>query len=253
YYWVVNPNSSFGVVNQMFQTIHHIPQRQMIIGLGHPKNISPLERLERAILKPIETTPKTKGKDKVSTPQTGSPQVILEEGPSKVKSLVVVLDDLAGSGDSLGTYFNLDLRELTDAGHQVYMAPIISTEKAWQTHFSLLTQLHPGLTYAPHQTVKPLHESEGYKSLSVLDQIRIDSVIQGRGYTQSNTSVVFPWMGSDTNNAFWRFFMVEPHTLNGNGNKKFGNRWKPLPEFVSSMGPSASSPALLELNHSAPF
>ncbi|MBY0404465.1 MAG: hypothetical protein K2X66_11250 [Cyanobacteria bacterium] len=210
YYILPDNHSSFTVINHMMQQLSGLPAKQFIDLSQHGE---PVSRIEEKI----------------------------KQGE---KCLFVILDDLCGSGMTLGDGIESIRTFIAGSSkHSLVVAPIISTEQGQRNvqnsakkYWKDINNFH----YLPDQTVQAFHETAYYKSLNKNERLVIDAIVQGRGYLNANTSCVFPWMGSDTNSAFWREFFVTPNTLNGNGNAIFkdidedhpvpNQKWQPLNE-----------------------
>ncbi|MBY0405461.1 MAG: hypothetical protein K2X66_16285, partial [Cyanobacteria bacterium] len=195
----INPNNqkSYCLINHMYQVINHVSPSQFIA----------LEHGQPAWMK-------------------------LRKNTENAPHLLVVLDDLAGTGASLnGVLHEIDGAVCQENTH-LYLAPIISTDAAFESYFSLKakqkTQSRLELKYRPHRIIQPFHLTDYFNQLTLTEKSLFNAILQKRGHYQANTSVVFPWMGSDTNNDFWGRFFVSPHTLNGNGNKRPAHNWVPL-------------------------
>jgi hypothetical protein len=195
----INPNNqkSYCLMNHMYQALNHVSPSQFItLEHGHPDWMN------------------------------------LRKNTEDAPHLLVVLDDLAGTGASL----NSALHEIDGAVCQenthLYLAPIISTDAAFESYFTLKAQQKAQsrleLKYRPHRIIQPFHLTDYFNQLTLTEKSLFNAILQKRGHYQANTSVVFPWMGSDTNNDFWGRFFVSPHTLNGNGNKRPAHNWVPL-------------------------
>jgi hypothetical protein len=210
YYILPDNHSSFTVINHMMQQLSGLPAKQFI---DLSQQGEPVSRIE----------------DKIK---------------QRENCLFVILDDLCGSGMTLGDGIESIRTFIAGSSrHSLVVAPIISTEQGQRNvqdsakkYWKDMNNFH----YLPDQTVQAFHETAYYKSLNKNERTVIDAIVQGRGYLNANTSCVFPWMGSDTNSAFWREFFVTPNTLNGNGNAIFkdideehpvpNQKWKPLNE-----------------------
>ncbi len=111
-------------------------------------------------------------------------------------SLVVVLDDVAGTGISLqGVYSTLKKR---CPGH-VVIAPVISSEQS--------TALFKGGdfngTYLPHQQASTLRNSPFFQSLGEADRELLTAAAGSFGFGQNGLSIAFPYMVPDNDNAFF--------------------------------------------------
>lgn len=148
------------------------------------------------------------------------------------KSLLVVLDDVAGSGMSLREMRN----KVRLDGYQgkVLVAPIISTTRADQM-FREMRAEDPDCFYQPGQVLLPFRDNELYRSLPGKQRKVISEVAGHLGCDENGLNVVFPYMGPDNNNAFFSDKIAPAFILNRAARKNmdeefsFPERSKPLP------------------------
>lgn len=162
--------------------------------------------------------------------------------------MVVILDDLAGSGDSLKSMYS-SMKTHLGAGDHVVISPVISTRMAQQNVFAPAMAADSRLTYLPGRVVTAFHETSYFQNLSAPEKALFTAIFQDKGYGSANTMSVFPWMGTDTNNLFFGRFFVPKYLFNGNGNKVTGSHWTAPqlsllpPEWLTPVHPGISGTA----------
>ncbi|MBY0404821.1 MAG: hypothetical protein K2X66_13050 [Cyanobacteria bacterium] len=133
------------------------------------------------------------------------------------KKIFIILDDLAGSGSSLENAASSLKYKINTTTDRILIAPIASTQKA-KTRLEAAFPANSSVYFDPHHYHQPIQETQYYQQLSSAEKTLFKSIFQSEGYSSTNSSIVFPWMGTDTNNQFWAKFFVDPHLLNGKGN-----------------------------------
>ena len=126
---------------------------------------------------------------------------------------IIVLDDIAGSGDSLvGVYSCLRSNYRKD----VVIAPVVSTKTAQK----LFNRISDGICkYVPGEIVESFDETNYYKSLTKGEQVLFGQFMGCTGYGGEGLCVAFPHMAPDNNNSFFASFIAKKFTHNGNGVK----------------------------------
>ena len=154
-------------------------------------------------------------------------------GPKELKALkladskmLVILDDVAGSGQSLSSAFT-QAREAGFNG-EIVISPMVSTKQAPTTvHDGFGTKgSNPDMygqaadaktTFAPKSYANTLHDSAWFKSLNATQQARLDYLIQDAGYGDNGLCMAFPYMSPDNNNVMFAGTMAEHFIANQNG------------------------------------
>ena len=150
--------------------------------------------------------------------------------PEDAKSLVV-LDDLAGSGESLQTAFTSIYQYLPKEQEQikdVFLMPMLSTKKA----FEMLNKEGLGnvrATCIPSEIVEGIQSKEYWMSLCEEDRKMLSKILDGCGYGGDNLCVSLPYMGPDNNCAIFSKDFAKLFTLNGSGIKR-GSKGKVPPK-----------------------
>ena len=163
--------------------------------------------------------------------------------PSSRKPLIVVLDDVGASGQSLRDYAYGDLRSGGYAG-DIVIAPYLATKRCNQLFARLrdggpATATSPAnlpdkkLIYLPGERCPEFFDSKYYRSLTS-DQQRIFKEVMGHlGFGLSGDGpglcVAFPYMAPDNNNAFFSSLIAHFYTLNGKGVKNSNTFTSPPP------------------------
>lgn len=133
------------------------------------------------------------------------------------KSLLVILDDVAGSGYSLLTA-QKSIRTKGFNG-KIIVAPIISTKKAKTL---IQKSSDPNVEYLAGHQVLPFKNQPAYKALSPMLQKLMRRIIGSLGFDRNGLSVAFPYMAPDNNNAFFSREIAPYFTLNRAGAKSWG-------------------------------
>ncbi|MBY0404819.1 MAG: hypothetical protein K2X66_13040, partial [Cyanobacteria bacterium] len=250
YYVLPRNRGSFCVVNQMYRMINGIPSERFLVCPDlQSEDRTDVEHHEEKWIQFCEMLSDSSHQYRESEGSVGrwllahAKKGILDafklthhKDDSKVhfskKNMVVVLDDLAGSGHTLGNVFWYQLSRTVSENAWIYLAPIVSTRTALDTgHIKKYQASYPGLVYEPHHWIDTFPSTAFYKALTPAEKTLFEAIFQDKGYAGVNTNIVFPWMGTDTNNRFWGRFFVSPHTLNGFGNKHVGKAWKEIQQL----------------------
>ncbi|HRC58247.1 MAG TPA: hypothetical protein PKU97_20125 [Kofleriaceae bacterium] len=161
---------------------------------------------------------------------TGTPVERYINGPAELKArnldkdnLLIVFDDVAGSGQSLED----SLIDIRDSGYlgKAILSPIIST-KAASNLFTNTLAGHPETTFTPGRTAHGLAESFFAKGLTHDNKRDLGKVLHDGGYAQNALSVAFPYMAPDNNNAFFGDLIAEFFITNKN---RLASKAKPHP------------------------
>ncbi|MBY0403419.1 MAG: hypothetical protein K2X66_05940, partial [Cyanobacteria bacterium] len=210
FYLLPTRAKSFTILAHQYQGIHQIPSKQFLVA---DETVGSSQALEK----------------------------LMAQDPHQPK-LFVVLDDLAGSGASYKIYMNREGKTLLEGhpNHTLYLCPVVSTQKALSNYFSPPKPTWDSnqgdsngkVIFSPHAMIDGFTDTAYYQSLTPEEQKVFQALIQDEGFEKAMTQIVFPWMGTDTNNRFWAKFMVNPHTLNGKGNRPQAqaNLWKRIEE-----------------------
>ena len=157
--------------------------------------------------------------------------------PKDAKSLVV-LDDLAGSGESLQTAFMSIYECLPKEQEQikdVFLMPMLSTKKA----FKLLNKEGMGkvrATCIPTEIVESIQSKQYWSTLSEEDQIIIKNILDGSGFGGDNLCVCLPYLGPDNNCSFFSKNFAQLFTLNGSGIKRSTKKQIQTKESTTILG-----------------
>ncbi|MEQ1567024.1 MAG: hypothetical protein ABMA64_15400 [Myxococcota bacterium] len=121
-------------------------------------------------------------------------------------SVVVILDDVAGSGNSLQDAF-----ESLNYRGDVIVAPMLSTTEAANL-FGGMASANPNLRYAPQGMVQSLESSELFRNLTPDQQAMMRRLVGNQGFGNNGLSTAFPYMAPDNNNEFFGS-LVAPYFL----------------------------------------
>ena len=132
-----------------------------------------------------------------------------EKIPSEA-DLLVFLDDYAGSGSSI----EYTMRPFGN-NYNVVLAPLVSTAYA-QRKFTNLDCL-------PAMTINTFKASDFYKSQPEDKLALLSRAFIGDEGINSDSSITFPHMAPDNNNAFFNEFISPEYLLNGKGAKFDGH------------------------------
>ena len=127
---------------------------------------------------------------------------------------LVILDDIAGSGDSLKVvvkHVGDKIKNLPEK--EIIAMPIISTKQA----INLFKQNK--INYMAGKEIEALKNLEWYKSLNYSDQVMLEKLMAGEGYGHTCANISMPYMAPDNNNTFFASVFAPIFTLNGQGVK----------------------------------
>jgi hypothetical protein len=207
YFVIPQLYKSYSILAHQYQLLNHVSPKQFIVVDNLKEDDAPL----KALLAKDSNAPK----------------------------LFVLIDDLAGSGSSLKGFVNTNSAAFLKGFPQnhLYVAPVVSTQMAFEDHFNPPTPLwdcppsrNSGkVHYEPHTYIEGFSSMAYYQSLTREEKRLFDAIFQTNGFRDAMTHIVFPWMGTDTNTLFWSTFMVRPHTLNGKGDAPLKTKdWSPI-------------------------
>jgi hypothetical protein len=119
------------------------------------------------------------------------------------KSVVVVADDVSGSGSSLGGMG----AQVIDSGYrgEVVMAAVLGSRKCIRLDrtFGQKVRKEPRLHYVPHLQVTPLHDTRLYRSAGPDLQVMLDRICGDKGFCESSLQICLPYMIPDNTCAFF--------------------------------------------------
>ncbi len=145
----------------------------------------------------------------------------LIQNPASIKnpaeSILVILDDVAGTGFSLYTTKNL-IRQSGFSG-KVIIAPMVSTSEA-------KTRLEggedPNMAYLAAYPVETFKSHPSFQALSPALKKIMQRAVGSLGFKENGLSVAFPHMAPDNNNGFFAMHIAPYFTLNRAGSKGAG-------------------------------
>jgi hypothetical protein len=139
-------------------------------------------------------------------------------------TLLVVLDDVAGSGHSLQGAMT-SIAGAAYQGHTI-IAPMVSTDQANQL-FSTLALLNPNLSFQPRDISRGLMESDFYKGLDPELQAFMHELVGDKGYGGNALSMAFPYMAPDNNNAVFGDRFASHFIVNKNRSAAKSSKYTP--------------------------
>ena len=143
-------------------------------------------------------------------------------------TMVVVLDDVAGSGQvCLGAWH--DTRSAKYPG-QVVIAPILSTTIAADRFQGAqgVMRNDPRLSYLPGVTMDALQASSWYRSLDARQRAALYRAVGNRGHDNNGLSVAMPYMAPDNNNRMFGTQLAADFVVNRNRSAvKTSGQWPP--------------------------
>jgi hypothetical protein len=135
-------------------------------------------------------------------------------------SMIVILDDVAGSGGTLGQIY----KSLGTQGHkflgEIVIAPTVTTASA-ENSFMERCKLDAKLNYIPGYKASRLEDNPYLKSLpdGVQFRIRAEFAKHLLGYNQDGLMMAFPYMSPNNNNGVFVSSIAPNVTHNGRGIK----------------------------------
>lgn len=170
---------------------------------------------------------------------TGTPVDHYIEGPTGLKdaiakgkiddaSMLVILDDVAGSGDSLVQATGI--AKSNGYKGKLAVSPIVSTGKANDVFNGPggVTSTNSNVTYVPGRIAPAFKETAYYKSLSPAEQKHLEEdVLRDLGYDQNGLSTAFPYMAPDNNNRFFGGEIAREYVVNRNNHPDAVKTYKP--------------------------
>jgi hypothetical protein len=159
-------------------------------------------------------------------------------------SLIVVMDDVAGSGDSL--HQAVDAINATPYPGHVIVSPLVSTEVARDlfTNPALgVAGSRANLTYEPRQMSRALTESAFFQNLSPADQVKVRALVDKMGFGDNALSLAFPYMAPDNNSTFFGDLVAKYFIVNKNRMASKVGAYTPPP---GSPGTDAAAPPTID-------
>lgn len=158
-----------------------------------------------------------------------SPDKIITSGKALIKipkdATVVLLDDVAGSGDSLSSAYHKLLT--TCNAKNIIISPMIASNRAIKKFTSYGI---PGLKFIPGEFQVAFDKSKYYLSIKdTAEGMKMHKVLQNGGYGDY-LNVAFPYMSPDNNNALFSTQFAPFFTLNGKGVKNSCGYYYPVVE-----------------------
>jgi len=168
---------------------------------------------------------------------TGTPVERSSNGVKDLKALglgpdtmVVVLDDVAGSGDSL----KIAVEYIAKHGNcqsQVVISPMVSTGVANEVFTGKgakqgVVHKHANVTYKPRQLSEALEESSFFRSLDPKDQRALRDMVGHLGHDSNALSMAFEYMAPDNNNAFFGDLIAKHFIANKNRRASKSKTWE---------------------------
>lgn len=129
-------------------------------------------------------------------------------------SMVVILDDIAGSGSSLSAAYHR-IKDLYNG--PVVISPTISSSSAAQ----YIKNSCKAAVFIPGKVIMPFKQSDYFKNLSAERKKVFEQLMGSLGYGEDGLSIAFPYMAPDNNNQFFRTKIAPFFTLNGAGIKSY--------------------------------
>ena len=147
--------------------------------------------------------------------------ICLESGVPK-DAIIVLLDDVVGSGESLAshkfeyckfTLLNPDVKK-------ILFAPLICAKQGYDklnSVMKLVKRSQDKVILGKENILNNLDEDNFYKNLSDDDKEILDKIIGYKGWGESGMCSIFPYMGPDTNTSISRtlaqFFVFSPDCI----------------------------------------
>ncbi len=131
----------------------------------------------------------------------------------------VILDDFAGTGNSLEDEYEKLLREMPNV--DIVVAPVLTTDIA-KLKFEDLCDSNPRLHYKAANSVQSFKTFDYYNSLDLTDKLKFLVLMQSGGFRNAS-NVVFPYMAPDNNNLFFNTQIAPKFLHNNNGVQSVDN------------------------------
>lgn len=134
---------------------------------------------------------------------------------------IVILDDMACSGESLKIVYSSLVEKLIENQNEVsdiIVSPIICTKKALPL-FDNISYLGRNISCIPGEIVEEFSTNNHLKSLKPEDIKIYERIMTGGGYEGGDYSIAFPYMAPDNNNKIFATIFAEHFTLGGLGVK----------------------------------
>ena len=129
-------------------------------------------------------------------------------------SMVVILDDVAGSGASLCAVYN-EIKHFYNG--PVVISPTISS----LTAANFLKSSCKSAAFIPGKVITPFKQSDYFKNLPTERKKIFDVLMGSLGFGRDGLSIAFPYMAPDNNNQFFAKDIAPRFTLNGAGVKSY--------------------------------
>ncbi|MBK7536266.1 MAG: hypothetical protein IPI49_13025 [Myxococcales bacterium] len=151
---------------------------------------------------------------------TGTPVERYINGPAELKArnldkdnLLIVFDDVAGSGQSLEDSTEDVMR--TNFHGKIIVSPMVSTKQAKEL-FTNLSKRNTDIHYQPNKMSMALKESVFHQSLTQPNQDKVNELIGDKGYASNALSLTLPYMAPDNNSSFFGWFLAPFFLANKN-------------------------------------
>jgi hypothetical protein len=146
-------------------------------------------------------------------------------------TMVVVLDDVAGSGDSLNTAS----MAASSNGYkgQIVISPMVSSSKAnrmFTDPVGGITAHRANTFYLPGRVMSAIEHSPYFQGLTPSQQIQLKKLIGDQyalGYDKNGLSMAFPYMAPDNNNYLFGDQFAKEFIVNKNREAAKSSPWKP--------------------------
>lgn len=147
-------------------------------------------------------------------------QDAIASGKIDDSSMLVILDDVAGSGDSLvGATV---IAQANGYRGKLAISPTVSTGTANEVFNSPfgISSSNPNVAYVPGRIAPALRETAYYKKLTDAGRDRVEDLLVYLGWGQNGLSMAFPYMAPDNNNQFFGSEIAREYVINRNDNVK---------------------------------
>ena len=145
-------------------------------------------------------------------------------------SMVVILDDVAGSGMSLKDNYHTVKQNYKG---NIVVAPTISTNKA-EDLFKSFARTDNKLTYLPGEIITSFRDNPYFGTLPDNQKILVEKVMGHKGFDNNGLNIAFPYMSPDNNNSMFATLFAPNLLLGGKpAAKNYG--WQILDDFFNSV------------------